>query len=276
MARILLSVATRDELLVPFLLITIAEEKRVMKKLLVHSLVVASLAILLLPTVVAAQNPNNDPSLAGAQLLNPDDHTLILIDHESQMAFAVGSQPIENLRNNTVGLAKSAKLFEVDTIVTTVAERQFSGPLFPGLREVFPDTSQYIDRTTMNTWEDKRVVARVEEYGHKRLVIAGLWTEVCVVLPTISAIEDGYQVYVITDASGGVSPEAHERAIQRMVQAGAIPMTWLQYLLELHRDWARVGKYNEVNAISIEHGGGYGLGIDYIKTMQRWAKEDAE
>ncbi|MEO1336455.1 MAG: hydrolase, partial [Myxococcota bacterium] len=172
--------------------------------------------------------------MAGKQLLNPDDHTLILIDHESQMAFAVGSQPIENLRNNTVGLAKSAKLFGVDTIVTTVAEKSFSGPLFPGLRKVFPDESKYIDRTTMNTWEDTRVVKQVKRFGNKKLVIAGLWTEVCVVLPTISAIEDGYQVYIITDASGGVSPEAHERAVQRMIQAGAIPMTWMQYLLELH------------------------------------------
>ena len=234
-----------------------------------------AILLVLIPAMGMAQNPHNDPSLAGAQLLNPDDHTLILIDHESQMAFAVGSQPIETLRNNTVGLAKAAKLFNVDTIVTTVAERSFSGPLFPGLRAVFPDTSSYIDRTTMNTWEDTRVVKQVKKFGHKRLVIAGLWTEVCVVLPTISAIEDGYQVYVITDASGGVSEEAHERAIQRMIQAGAIPMTWLQYLLELHRDWARAEKYNEVNAIAMEHGGGYGLGIDYIKTMQKWAAEDA-
>jgi len=228
------------------------------------------------PRPAEAANPGpsfTDPKLAGKQLLNPDDHTLILIDHESQMAFAVGSQPIENLRNNTVGLAKSAKLFGVDTIVTTVAEKSFSGPLFPGLRKVFPDESKYIDRTTMNTWEDTRVVKQVKRFGNKKLVIAGLWTEVCVVLPTISAIEDGYQVYIITDASGGVSPEAHERAVQRMIQAGAIPMTWMQYLLELHRDWARAGKYAEVTAIAKEHGGAYGLGIDYISAMQRWAAE---
>lgn len=224
-------------------------------------------------TPARAEKSYTDPKLAGAQLLNPDDHTLILIDHESQMALAVNSQPIENLRNNTVGLAKAAKLFKVDTIVTTVAEKSFSGPLFPGLRKVYPDTSKYIDRTTMNTWEDTRVVAQVKRNGHKKLVLAGLWTEVCLVLPSISAIEDGYQVYIITDASGGVSPEAHERAVQRMIQAGAIPMTWMQYLLELHRDWARAGKYAEVTAIAKEHGGGYGIGIDYIKHMQKWAAE---
>ncbi len=236
---------------------------------------IAALALLVLPLAAAAQNPHNDPSLAAAQLLNPDDHTLILIDHESQMAFAVGSQPIENLRNNTVGLAKAAKLFEVDTIVTTVAEKSFSGPLFPGLRATFPDESKYIDRTTMNSWEDTRVVKQVEAFGHKKLVLAGLWTEICITGPALSAIEDGYQVYVIADASAGVSPEAHERAMQRMIQAGAIPMTWMQYLLELHRDWARAGKYAEVTALAIEHGGGYGLGIDYIKTMQKWAAEGA-
>jgi nicotinamidase-related amidase len=240
-----------------------------------NKIIAGALTLILSASLAAAQNPNNDPSLAGKQLLNADDHTLILIDHESQMAFAVGSQPIENLRNNTVGLAKSANLFEVDTIVTTVAEKSFSGPLFPGLRQVFPDESTYIDRTTMNSWEDKRVVKKVEEFGNKKLVFAGLWTEVCVVLPVISALEDGYQVYVITDASGGVSPEAHERAVQRMVQAGAVPMTWMQYLLELHRDWARVGKYAEVTAIAVEHGGAYGLGIDYISTMKVWLKEGA-
>jgi nicotinamidase-related amidase len=231
------------------------------------------LMLILSVSLATAQNANNDPALAGKQLLNPDDHTLILIDHESQMAFAVGSQPIENLRNNTVGLAKSAKLFEVDTIVTTVAEKSFSGPLFPGLRAVFPDASTYIDRTTMNSWEDKRVVKQVEEHGNKKLVFAGLWTEVCVVGPVISALEDGYQVYVVADASGGVSAEAHAMAMQRMIQAGAIPMTWMQYLLELHRDWARVGKYAEVTAIAVEHGGAYGLGIDYIGTMKGWMKD---
>lgn len=235
--------------------------------------IAALLLFALVASPVAAENPNNDPGLAASTLLNPNDHTLLLIDHESQMAFAVSSQPIESLRNNTVGLAKAAQLFKVDTIVTTVAEKSFSGPIFPELRKVFPDESSYIDRTTMNTWEDKRVVKRVEQFGNKKLVIAGLWTEVCVVLPTLSAIEDGYKVYVITDASGGVSPEAHERAIQRMIQAGAVPMTWMQYLLELHRDWARADKYDAVTGIAKEHGGAYGLGIDYIKSMQTWWKE---
>ena len=231
-------------------------------------------ALLFFAAAAIAQNPNNDPSLAGKALLEPDDHTLILIDHEGQMAFAVQSIDIQTLRNNTGLVAGTAKLFEVNTIVTTVAERSFSGPLFPEIKEYFPDHTKYIDRTTMNSWEDKRIVKAVEESGKKRIVIAGLWTEICVTLPALSALEDGYEIYVITDASGGVSKEAHDMAVARMIQAGVVPITSMQYLLELHRDWARAGKYAEVNGLAKRYGGGYGLGIDYIKTMQKWSSED--
>ena len=223
-----------------------------------------------------AQNPNNDPSYAASQLLNADDHVLILIDHEGQMAFAVQNIDIQTLRNNTGLVAGTADLFEVNTIITTVAERSFSGPLFPEILEYFPDHTQFIDRTTMNSWEDKRIVEAVEKSGKKKIVIAGLWTEICVTLPTLSALEDGYQVYFIEDASGGVSKSAHDMAVARMIQAGAIPITSMQYLLEIHRDWARAEKYVEVNELAKRYGGGYGLGIDYIKTMQQWQKEDAE
>ncbi|MEM1401964.1 MAG: hydrolase [Pseudomonadota bacterium] len=202
----------------------------------------------------------------GKGLLSPMDHTLILIDHQPQMAFATKSHDIVELRNNVTGLAKAAKAFEVPTILTTVAEKSFSGPLFPELKSVFPE-QQPIDRTTMNTWEDDRVTDVVEEYGRKRLVIAALWTEVCGVGPVLSAIDEGYEVYFVTDASGGVSEEAHDMAVQRMIQAGAHPITWLQYMLELQRDWNRSETYDVVNEIAKEHGGGYGLGIIYAKTM---------
>lgn len=202
----------------------------------------------------------------GKGLLSPTDHTLILIDHQPQMAFATKSHDIVELRNNVTGLAKAAKAFEVPTILTTVAEKSFSGPLFPELKAVFPE-QQPIDRTTMNTWEDDRVTDVVEEYGRKRLVIAALWTEVCGVGPVLSAIDEGYEVYFVTDASGGVSEEAHDMAVQRMIQAGAHPITWLQYMLELQRDWNRSETYNVVNEIAKQHGGGYGLGIIYAKTM---------
>ncbi|TRX60555.1 hydrolase [Fulvivirga sp. M361] len=219
-------------------------------------------------------NPDNDPSNASKELLNPTNHVLLMIDHESQMAFAVESQPIEELRNNTGLLSASAVLYDVPTVVTTVAEKSFSGPVFPEIREYFPNEKEYIDRTTMNAWEDKRVVKAIGATGKKKLVIAGLWTEVCTLSAALSAMEDGYDVYVVTDASGGTSQEAHDMAITRMIQVGVKPVTSLQYLLEIHRDWARSDKYLDVVKISKRYGGAYGLGIDYIKTMQTWMKEN--
>lgn len=217
-------------------------------------------------------NPNNDPANASKELLNPTNHTLLMIDHESQMAFAVESQPIEELRNNTGLLAASATLYEVPTIITTVAEKSFSGPVFPEIREYFPDEKKYIDRTTMNSWEDKRVVKAVADIGKKKLVIAGLWTEVCTLSASLSALEDGYEVYVVVDACGGTSQEAHDMAITRMLQAGVKPITSLQYLLEIHRDWARSDMYLPVLEISKRYGGAYGLGIDYNKQILEWNK----
>lgn len=199
-------------------------------------------------------------------LLAPDNHTLILIDHQPQMAFATRSIDMVELRNNVTGLAKAAKVFDVPTILTTVAEESFSGPLFPELKAVFPGQAP-IDRTTMNTWEDARITDRVNALGRRKLVIAALWTEVCGVGPVLSALEQGYEVYFVTDASGGVSEDAHAMAVQRMVSAGAKPITWLQYLLELQRDWSRGETYDAVTGIAKEHGGAYGLGIIYAKSM---------
>ncbi|WP_425235699.1 hydrolase [Ulvibacterium sp.] len=219
-------------------------------------------------------NPVNDPANAAKQILNPTNHALILIDHEGQMAFAVESQPIEELRNNTGLIAGASKLFNVPTVITTVAEKQFSGPVFPEIREYYPDMSTYVDRTTMNSWEDTNFIKAVEATGKKRLVMAGLWTEVCINLAALSALEDGYEVYVITDACGAVSQEAHDMTVARMIQAGVIPITSMQYMLEMYRDWSRSDQYLEVNKLAKRYGGAYGLGIDYIKTMQKWAKED--
>jgi len=218
-------------------------------------------------------NPDNDPSKASKELLNPTNHVLLMIDHESQMAFAVESQPIEELRNNTGLVAGTSIIYEIPTVITTVAEKSFSGPVFPEIKEYYPDMSKYIDRTTMNSWEDTRVVKAVGDFKKKKLVIAGLWTEVCTLSAALSAIEDGYEVYVITDASGGTSQEAHDMAIARMIQAGVRPITSLQYLLEVHRDWARSDMYVKVIELSKRYGGAYGLGIDYIKTMDKWKEE---
>ncbi|AGH51061.1 MULTISPECIES: hydrolase [Sphingomonadales] len=202
----------------------------------------------------------------GKTLLSPGDHTLILIDHQSQMAFATHSIDATTLRTNTALVAHAAAGFKVSTILTTVAEKSFSGPIFDEIKEALPDV-EVTDRTSMNTWEDANVIKRVNAIGKDRLVFGGLWTSVCIVGPTLSAIDQGYEVYVISDACGDVSDEAHERAMERMIQAGVRPMTSLQYLLELQRDWARTGTYDMTTGIARKYGGAYGLGIIYAKTM---------
>ncbi len=202
----------------------------------------------------------------GATLLSPNDHTLIMIDHQSQMAFATKSIDAVQLRNNAALVARAAAEFKVSTILTTVAEKSFSGPIFQEIKEALPDV-EVTDRTTMNTWEDSAIAVRVNAIGKGRIVLAGLWTSVCIVGPALSALDQGFEVYVIADCCGDVSDEAHERAMQRMIQLGARPMTSLQYLLELQRDWARGETYAQTVATSIAHGGSYGLGLIYAKTM---------
>lgn len=200
-------------------------------------------------------------------LLNPTNHTLVLVDHEGQMAFATKSIDAIDLRNNVGLVAGASKIFNVPTVVTTVAEHSFSGPVFPEILEAYPDRSKYIDRTTMNTWEDVNAYKAITGKGKKKIVFAGLWTSVCIVGPALSALSEGYEVYVITDASGDVSKEAHDQATTRMVQAGAKPITSLQYLLELQRDWARGETYKAVTDLAVKYGGSYGLGIQYAREM---------
>ncbi|MFE4512987.1 hydrolase [Kitasatospora sp. NPDC056783] len=199
-------------------------------------------------------------------LLTPDNAVVLFVDHQPQMFFGTGSGDRTAIVNAVVGLAKAARAFEVPTVLTTVAAESFSGPLLPPLAAVFPE-AEVLDRTSMNAWEDEAVVEAVKATGRGKVVIAGLWTEVCLVLPVLSMIDQGYEVYVVTDASGGVSPQAHEHAVQRMAQAGAVPVTWLQVLLELQRDWARTETYGAVTDIVKEHGGAYGLGIVYAHAV---------
>ncbi|MDR7372892.1 hydrolase [Flavobacterium aquidurense] len=201
-------------------------------------------------------------------LLSPNNHALVLIDFEGQMAFATTSIPLSELRTNVAIIAGASKIFNVPTIVTTVAEETFSGPVFPEVEEFYPmATSGYIDRTTMNTWEDENAYQAIIGTKKQKLVFAGLWTGVCIVGPALSAIDEGYEVYVITDACGDVSKEAHERAIQRMIQVGAKPITSIQYLLELQRDWAREETYVPVTNLMKKYGGSYGIGIHYAHNM---------
>lgn len=202
----------------------------------------------------------------GKTLISPGDHSLILIDFQSQMAFATRSIDVAALRTNVALIAKAASGFGVGTLLTTVAEKSFSGPLFPELADVFPGAAVY-DRTSMNAWEDPQVIDRVNALGKGRIVFAGLWTSVCIVGPVLSAIDQGFEAYVVADACGDVSDEAHERAMQRMIQAGAQPLTSVQYLLELQRDWGRSATYGLTTGIAREHAGSYGIGIQYAKAM---------
>jgi nicotinamidase-related amidase len=198
------------------------------------------------------------------KLLTPENHVLVLIDLESQMGFATKNITLTELRANVGIVAGASRIFNVPTIVTTVAESSFTGPVFPEVEEFYPQlTSNYLDRTSMNTWEDGPAYNAIVATGKRKVVLAGLWTSVCIVDPALSAIEEGYEVYILTDACGDVTTEAHERAVQRMIAAGVHPMTSIQYLLELQRDWARQETYVAVTSLVKKYGGGYGIGIQY-------------
>ncbi len=203
---------------------------------------------------------------AAASLLTPTDHTLLMIDHQPQMAFATRSIDGTLLRTNAAMVARASRVFNVATILTTVAEKTFSGPIFSEIRATLPE-HKVIDRTTMNCWEDANIVAALNALDKPKVVLCGLWTSVCIAGPVLTAREQGFEVYVLADACGDVSDEAHERSMERMVQAGARPMTSLQYLLELQRDWARAVTYDAVTGAAKELGGAYGLGLVYAKTM---------
>ena len=190
-------------------------------------------------------------------LLTPKDSVLILIDHQPFQFANLHSHEPTMVVNNVVGLAKTAKIFDVPTILTTVLEAR-GGYLIKGLQEVFPDQKP-IDRTFINTWEDSRVVEAVKKTGRKKLIMAALWTEICLAMPAIQAAGEGYEVYAVTDASGGVTAEAHEMAVRRMVQAGVTPITWMAVGGELQRDWARKSTGNAFGEILAAHGGGSGI-----------------
>jgi nicotinamidase-related amidase len=201
-----------------------------------------------------------------ADLLTPDNAVMVFVDHQPQMFFGTGSGDRAAIINSTVGLAKAARAFDVPAVLTTVAAESFSGPLLPQLAAVFPGQKP-IDRTSMNAWEDEALVEAVRATGRRKIVLSGLWTEVCLVLPALSALNQGYEVYVVADASAGVTPAAHEHAMQRMTAAGAVPVTWLQVLLELQRDWARTETYAAVMEVVKEHAGAYGLGVVYAQSI---------
>ncbi|CAM6309608.1 hydrolase [Leclercia adecarboxylata] len=201
------------------------------------------------------------------EVLTPDNCQMIFIDQQPQMAFGVQSIDRQVLKNNVVALAKSAKVFNIPTIITTVETESFSGNTFPELLDVFPG-KDILERTSMNSWDDQKVRDALKANGKKKVVVSGLWTEVCNNTFALCAMLEGdYEIYMVADASGGTSKDAHDFAMQRMIQAGVIPVTWQQVMLEWQRDWARKETYNAVMDIVREHSGAYGMGVDYAYTM---------
>ena len=207
------------------------------------------------------------------EVLTPQNCQLIFIDQQPQMAFGVQSIDRQTLKNNVVGLAKAAKVFNIPTTITTVETDGFSGNTYPELLAVFPE-HKILERTSMNSWDDQNVRDALAANGRKKVIVSGLWTEVCNTTFALSAaLEGGYEIYMVADASGGTSADAHKYAMDRMVQAGIVPMTWQQVLLEWQRDWARKETYNDVIGIVQEHSGAYGMGVDYAYTMVHKAPE---
>lgn len=210
------------------------------------------------------------------ELLTPENSQLIIIDHQPQMAFGVQSIDRQVLKNNVVALAKSANIFNIPTTITTVETEGFSGHTYPELLAVFPE-HKILERTSMNSWDDQNVRDALAKNGRKKVVVAGLWTEVCNLSFALCAMLDGdYEIYMVADASGGTSVEAHKYAMDRMVQAGVVPVTWQQVLLEWQRDWARKDTYDAVMDVVREHSGAYGMGVDYAYTMVHKAPERVE
>jgi nicotinamidase-related amidase len=201
------------------------------------------------------------------EVLTPQNCQLIFIDQQPQMALGVQSIDRQMLKNNVVALAKAAKLFKIPTTITSVETESFSGYTYPELLDVFPD-HKLLERTSMNSWDDKKVRDALKGNNRNKVVVSGLWTEVCNNSFALCAmLEGGYEIYMVADASGGTSKEAHDYAMQRMIQAGVVPVTWQQVMLEWQRDWARKETYDAVMTIVREHSGAYGMGVDYAYTM---------
>ena len=199
-------------------------------------------------------------------LLTPDNCVVAIIDLQPQMLFGVANFERQMIINNNVALAKAARVFEVPVVLSTVETKGFSGNLWPQIQAVFPNQTP-IERTSMNSWDDRNFVGAIEKSGRKKIVLSGLWTETCVALPTVQAIHDNYEVYVVEDCCGDISQLAHDNAMKRVIQAGAKPVTSLSVMLEWQRDWAEKDTYDAVMDIVKSHYGAYGAGVEYAYTM---------
>ena len=202
---------------------------------------------------------NKMPKIGLEGLLRPEDSIVVLIDHQPYQFTNLNSHEPTMVINNVVGLAKAAKVFNVPTLLTTVIEER-GGYIIKGLQDVFPEQKP-INRTFINTWEDPKVTDIVKESGRKQLIIAGLWTEICVAMPAIQAIGEGYDVFVVTDASGSTSAEAHDMAVRRMAQVGIVPINWIAVVSEWQRDWARTETAAALSQVVLEHMGASGIAL---------------
>jgi nicotinamidase-related amidase len=199
-------------------------------------------------------------------LIQPDQCVLLLVDMQAGLGFGTESIPRQVLLNNAVALAQTAAAFNIPVIATTSASRVYSGPLFPQVQAVLPDLKS-MERRSMNAWEDEVVRTAVQATGRKRILLAGLLTEACVSFPALSALKDGYEVFVVGDTCGGLTTASHELALRRIEQAGGRLTSWIQVLLEFQRDWTRHDTYEAARAIVVENGGGYGMGLAYAREM---------
>src|SRR2546430_6570212 len=218
--------------------------------------------------------PNKKPLAKRSEkgLLTPDNCVVTIIDLQPQMLFGVGNFDRQSIINNNCILGKAARVFEVPVVLSTVETKGFSGNMWPQIQAIFPGQKP-IERSSMNSWDDKNFVAAVEKTGKKKIVLAGLWTETCVALTTIQAITDGYEVDVVEDCCGGVSQLAHDNAVKRIIQAGAKPVTALSVMLEWQRDWGLRDTYDAVMDIVKNHCGAYGVGVEYAYTMVHGAPQ---
>src|SRR3954468_15915824 len=212
---------------------------------------------------------SNNPGLKKRSekgLLTPDNCVVAIIDLQPQMLFGVANFDRQSIINNNVALSKAARVFGVPVVLSMVETKSFSGNMWPQIQAIFPK-QEPIERSSMNSWDDKNFVAAIEKTGRKKIVLTGLWTETCVALPTVQAIHDGYEVYVAEDCCGDVSQLAHDNAMKRVIQAGAKPVTALSTMLEWQRDWAQRDTYDAVMDVVKNHFGAYGIGVEYAYTM---------
>jgi nicotinamidase-related amidase len=209
------------------------------------------------------------------KLYTPQDSAVIFIDHQPQMLFGVASMDRATLINNVTLLAKVAKEYKVPVVLTAVETESFSGYVWPQLLDVFPG-QEVVERSSMNSWDDPGFRKAIEATGRKNILMTGLWTEVCVTWPTIEMLAAGYTIYVVEDCCGATSPEAHEAALSRMVQAGAVRLTTIPALLEWQRDWANREHYDALMGLLKQQAGAYGIGVEYAYTMVHKAPQSAK